>query len=217
MFPSRLGLGSTTAAGSGDKVLQQQMKELTNIFRRVYRIYAHAWFQHREMFWRVESKTGLYILLKLVCDEYGLIPPENYTIPAEAEGLEPEMSQELSQLPVPILKRVEDSDEEPKKTETTKRHPRHAYSNSTPFASIIQEELEDEEGDAAAKPSLERQVTMVNLTEETMADTTDDVDVTAIITEADEPEEQAGSEAPLQLPETQVIENTSQNEATSAI
>ncbi|TKA75014.1 hypothetical protein B0A55_04794 [Friedmanniomyces simplex] len=102
MFPSRLGLGSqqssgtssSSATGGGgahtDKVLQHQLREITNIFRRVYRIYAHAWFQHREMFWRVEGKTGLYGLFKRVCDEYGLIQAENYTIPREAEGLEPE-------------------------------------------------------------------------------------------------------------------------------
>ncbi|TKA72830.1 hypothetical protein B0A55_06038 [Friedmanniomyces simplex] len=106
MFPSRLGLGSqqssgtssSSATGGGgahtDKVLQHQLREITNIFRRVYRIYAHAWFQHREMFWRVEGKTGLYGLFKRVCDEYGLIQAENYTIPREAEGLEPEKMEE---------------------------------------------------------------------------------------------------------------------------
>jgi hypothetical protein len=62
------------------------MRQLTNIFRRVYRIFAHAWFQHREMFWQVEGRTGLYIFFKTVCDVYGLIPEDNYTIPPEAEG-----------------------------------------------------------------------------------------------------------------------------------
>ncbi|KAK0325601.1 hypothetical protein LTR82_003136 [Friedmanniomyces endolithicus] len=93
-FPSRLGLGSQGGGGGGggvgaqgqDKVLQHQLREITNIFRRVYRIYAHAWFQHREMFWRVEGKTGVYGLFRRVCDEYGLIQAENYTIPREAEG-----------------------------------------------------------------------------------------------------------------------------------
>ncbi|KAK1039991.1 hypothetical protein LTS16_010755 [Friedmanniomyces endolithicus] len=93
-FPSRLGLGSQGGGGGRgggmsagqDKVLQHQLREITNIFRRVYRIYAHAWFQHREMFWRVEGKTGVYGLFRRVCDEYGLIQAENYTIPREAEG-----------------------------------------------------------------------------------------------------------------------------------
>ena len=62
------------------------MRHLTNIMRRVYRIFAHAWFSHRQTFWDVEGSQGLYILFKCVCDVYGLIPEENYTIPKEAEG-----------------------------------------------------------------------------------------------------------------------------------
>ncbi|KAI1619133.1 Mob1/phocein [Exophiala viscosa] len=80
-FPSRLALG-----GEGGNVLQS-MRQLTNIFRRVYRIFAHAWFQHRDVFWSVEATYGLYILFKVVCDEYHLIPEDSYTIPPEAEGL----------------------------------------------------------------------------------------------------------------------------------
>ena len=81
-FPSRLTLGTDTAGGS-----QQGLRQLTNIFRRVYRIFAHAWFQHRQAFWEVEGKEGLYILFKTVCDAYNLIPEENYTISPEAEGI----------------------------------------------------------------------------------------------------------------------------------
>ena len=81
-FPSRLTLGTEGAGGS-----QQGVRQLTNIFRRVYRMFAHAWFQHREVFWNVENREGLYILYKTVCDDYNLIPEENYTVPVEAEGL----------------------------------------------------------------------------------------------------------------------------------
>jgi hypothetical protein len=62
------------------------MRQLTNIFRRVYRIFAHAWFQHREVFWHIETTHGIYMLFKTICDEYHLIPDDNYTIPPEAEG-----------------------------------------------------------------------------------------------------------------------------------
>jgi hypothetical protein len=62
------------------------MRHLTNIFRRVYRIFAHAWFQHRGVFWQVEGREGVYIFFKTVCDVYQLIPEDNYTIPAEAEA-----------------------------------------------------------------------------------------------------------------------------------
>jgi hypothetical protein len=80
IFPSRLQLG-----GDGGNILHC-MRQLTNIFRRVYRIFAHAWFQHREVFWQIEANHGIYMLFKTVCDEYGLIPVDNYTIPPEAEG-----------------------------------------------------------------------------------------------------------------------------------
>ena len=60
---------------------------LTNIFRRVYRMFAHAWFQHRDVFWTIENTEGLYVFYKTVCDIYQLIPEENYTVPPEAEGL----------------------------------------------------------------------------------------------------------------------------------
>ena len=81
-FPSRLTLGSEANGGS-----QGGVRQLTNIMRRVYRIFAHAWFQHRGVFWQLENDEGLYVLFKTVCDVYSLIPEENYTIPPEAEGL----------------------------------------------------------------------------------------------------------------------------------
>ncbi|KAI9732650.1 MAG: hypothetical protein M1834_003987 [Cirrosporium novae-zelandiae] len=90
-FPSRmsLNLGASTSPPSGMSQntpgIQQSIRHLTNIFRRVYRIFAHAWFQHRSVFWQVEGHDGLYILFKTVCDVYGLIPEDNYTIPSEAE------------------------------------------------------------------------------------------------------------------------------------
>jgi len=65
------------------------VKHLVNIFRRLHRIFAHAWFQHRGVFWQVEGQTGLYVLFKTVCDIYELLPAENYKLPPEAEGLEP--------------------------------------------------------------------------------------------------------------------------------
>lgn len=81
-FPSRLSLGGETPGAA-----QGAVRQLTNIMRRVYRIFAHAWFSHRDVFWQLENEEGLYMLFKTVCDEYHLIPEENYTVPPEAEGL----------------------------------------------------------------------------------------------------------------------------------
>lgn len=179
MFPRRIELGSGAPPGAqGDKTLAMQMKEITNIFRRVYRIYAHAWFQHRDMFWRVEGKTGLYVLFKTVCDEYGIIQPESYTIPPEAEGLEPSGEDKDVKAASPrrptILKREEDGvDEalEPPATgnevraggNTTKRH-RHSLSDRAPSVTTVIHEVEEEdEGQNQTpqdtRPILERQAT----------------------------------------------------------
>lgn len=160
-FPSRLALGTDQSTQ------HSQIRQLTNIFRRVYRIFAHAWFQHREMFWKVEGRTGLYIFFKTVCDVYGLIPEDNYTIPPEAEGIEPP-TDSTSSMPPLILKR-EPSDSGPQEKEssaiieglsehtlstagTTKRH-RHSPSVGATSVTTVVEEAEEEE-DQSAKDSL---------------------------------------------------------------
>jgi hypothetical protein len=85
-FPSRLKLGNDGGGG-----FQSAMRQIINVFRRVYRMFAHAWFQHRSAFWDIEGQLGLYIFYKTVCDAYNLIPVDNYTVPAEAEGLAAEV------------------------------------------------------------------------------------------------------------------------------
>lgn len=157
-FPSRL------AMGTDQSTQHQQIRNLTNIFRRVYRIFAHAWFQHREMFWKVEGRTGLYIFFKTVCDVYGLIPEDNYTIPPEAEGEEP--TTETATIPPPLILKREPSGPGPLDSEnssvleagdhtlstagTTKRH-RHSPSVGATAVSTVVEENEEEEESAPVK------------------------------------------------------------------
>ncbi|OTB08095.1 hypothetical protein M426DRAFT_200896 [Hypoxylon sp. CI-4A] len=76
------------------------LKNLVNVFRRLHRIFAHAWFQHRGVFWSVEAQTGLYAFFKTVCDMYDLLPAENYKLPPEAEGLEPTPVEKEDKKPV---------------------------------------------------------------------------------------------------------------------
>ncbi|CAK7273710.1 hypothetical protein SEPCBS119000_005798 [Sporothrix epigloea] len=80
IFPSRFAF-----ADPHDK--NAAVKNLINVFRRLHRIFAHAWFQHRGVFWSVEAQKGLYVFFKTVCDIYDLLPAENYKLPPEAEGL----------------------------------------------------------------------------------------------------------------------------------
>ena len=119
------------------------------------------------MFWKVEGRTGLYILFKTVCDVYGLIPEDNYTIPPEAEGIEPP-SENTSSMPSLILKReplnsgsqekegsaiIEGlSDSALSTVGTTKRH-RHSPSVGATSVTTVVEEAEEEEDQLAKENS----------------------------------------------------------------
>ncbi len=155
-FPSRLTSGNGAAGGSTAAV-----KILTNIMRRVYRIFAHAWFQHRSVFWQVEGQEGLYIFFKTICDVYALIPEENYTIPPEAEGLA--AKEDEPQPGKVLLKKAQQSDQEatPAKDAdtttsvstgaTTRRHKHTPSVGST--VTTIQEG--DEEDNSTSEPAEE--------------------------------------------------------------
>lgn len=160
-FPSRLALGTDQSTQ------HSQTRQLTNIFRRVYRIFAHAWYSHREVFWNVEGRTGLYIFYKTVCDVYGLVPEDNYTIPPEAEGIDP--SSEPKVVAPPQIMKREPSDSGSHGSDntlagamsehslstagTTKRH-RHSPSvGPTVVHTVVEEnEEEEEQPDLNARP-----------------------------------------------------------------
>ena len=149
-FPSRLTLGTDATGGA-----QQSVRHLTNIFRRVYRIFAHAWFQHRQVFWQVEANEGLYIFFKKVCDVYNLIQEDNYTISPEAEGIVASSKDETNQPTesgMAILKKPAD-DEEPKQAyeeatttistgATTRRH-KHTPSTGSLVPTIAEGDEDD--------------------------------------------------------------------------
>lgn len=143
-FPSRLTLGSEGAGGP-----QASMRHLTNIFRRLYRIFAHAWFQHRDVFWEVEGHDGLYVFFKTVCDMYSLIPHDNYTIPTEAEGpdaVQPAEEEAVDNKRLTILRKDEDPFADPTlgTGATTRRH-KHSPSTGSRVTTIAEgaEDLED--------------------------------------------------------------------------
>lgn len=166
-FPSRLTLGSE---GSGGK--QAAERQITNIFRRAYRIFAHAWFQHRRVFWSIERKTGHYILFKTVCDVYALIPTENYTIPPEAEGLVTSSSETQGPTPATTMKKPAGGEEQ-KKGEgdatitistgaTTRRH-KHTPSTGSVVTVIHEGEEEDEEDEPESQPMIRETPTVQNV------------------------------------------------------
>jgi hypothetical protein len=125
------------------------------------------------MFWRVEKQTGLYMFFKTVCDVYTLIPEDNYTIPPEAEGREPD-AEEITSLkdlpiilnrskqeekknldPVPSTERVPDlptlANSIPISTgHTTKRH-RQTPSVDSGVISTVLEDPEEDDGKSIAE------------------------------------------------------------------
>ncbi|GIJ98552.1 hypothetical protein Aspvir_000669 [Aspergillus viridinutans] len=155
-FPSRLTLGSEAGGGP-----QASLRYLTNIFRRLYRIFAHAWFQHRDVFWQVEGNDGLYIFFKTVCDMYKLIPEDNYTVPAEAEGLDANqsMQEQADNRRMTILRKDSEGpleNVEPSSISTgatTRRHKNSASISSR--VTTISEGAEESEEQQMAEPVIE--------------------------------------------------------------
>ncbi|KAL8716506.1 MAG: hypothetical protein Q9225_006169 [Loekoesia sp. 1 TL-2023] len=147
IFPSRLTLGSQSTGGS-----QGGLRALTNVMRRCYRIFAHAWYQHRQVFWNIENSQGLYIFFKTVCDVYNLIPQDSYTVPPEAEGLASSEEEPHE----PSRAGVKHPDLEPPKSEeaeattsistgaTTRRH-KHTPSTGSAVTTIAEGDEDDKE------------------------------------------------------------------------
>ncbi|KAI1342333.1 Mob1/phocein [Xylariaceae sp. FL0016] len=137
------------------------LKNLVNVFRRLHRIFAHAWFQHRGVFWSVEAQSGLYAFFKTVCDMYDLLPAENYKLPPEAEGLEPTASEKEEKKPQVTAIAKPPSQQNDSSEEDESRHSLHARRSNTARHSsrpstgsavtTVIEEREDEHSDVANK------------------------------------------------------------------
>ncbi|KAI1386347.1 Mob1/phocein [Hypoxylon trugodes] len=107
------------------------LKNLVNVFRRLHRIFAHAWFQHRGVFWSVEAQTGLYAFFKTVCDMYDLLPAENYKLPPEAEGLEPVPIEKEEKKPIATAIAKPPSQQHENAEHDDDRHSLHARRSNT--------------------------------------------------------------------------------------
>ncbi|KAJ4412424.1 hypothetical protein N0V82_008819 [Gnomoniopsis sp. IMI 355080] len=157
LFPSRFVAPGSDASGH-DK--GAAVKNLVNVFRRLHRIFAHAWFQHRGVFWNVEGQTGLYVFFKTVCDTYDTLPAENYKLPPEAEGLESVAAggegndrgaKKDSLMPAPtILQRSEDDSHLLPSRTNTRRHIRGSPSTGSAVTTVLEAE-EDEDTDVTGK------------------------------------------------------------------
>lgn len=154
LFPSRVVAPGSDGSGH-DK--GTAVKNLINVFRRLHRIFAHAWFQHRGVFWNVEGQTGLYVFFKTVCDTYDTLPAENYKLPPEAEGLESAATGESNArakrdplMPAPtILQRSEDDSHLLPSRTNTRRHIRGSPSTGSSVTTVLEAE-EDEDSDVSS-------------------------------------------------------------------
>ncbi|KAG2203433.1 hypothetical protein INT46_006874 [Mucor plumbeus] len=68
-FPSRIS------------VPEPSLKHFQSIARRLYRIFAHAYFHHREIYESFENETYLYARFLFLSQTYGLVPPSLVSIP----------------------------------------------------------------------------------------------------------------------------------------
>lgn len=154
------------------------MRHLINIFRRVYRIFAHAWYKHREVFWQVEGNEGLYIFFKTVCDVYHLMPDDSYTVPAEAEGVEPSAetpaekpAEKLAEgLRVTILRKEDEGAKDGDAGATARRH-KHSPSTGSRVATIS-ESVEDNEDSKVGLLDVKEGIAPENETDEEGEETT---------------------------------------------
>ncbi|CAL5869769.1 uncharacterized protein PFLUO_LOCUS3999 [Penicillium psychrofluorescens] len=230
-FPSRLTLGNEAAGGP-----QASMRHLTNIFRRLYRIFAHAWFQHRDVFWEVEGHDGLYVFFKTVCDMYNLIPDDNYTIPPEAEGpdaVQPAAAEEstMDSRRLTILRKddetpvnlaVEDMDPSIGTGATTRRH-KHSPSTGSRVTTIAESaEDQDEQKPSPVQEAPEAlsespgKETEKTLVEKTAAESTDGSQEKTAEPATETQEQPSQSEEPTdsEEPETQKLETEPEEEPT---
>ncbi|ROW16745.1 hypothetical protein VPNG_01666 [Cytospora leucostoma] len=147
LFPSRFVALSGGDGTGHDK--NTAVKNLVNVFRRLHRIFAHAWFQHRGVFWSVEGQTGLYVFFKTVCDIFDTLPAENYKLPPEAEGLESAAAaaestdrgtkKELAYTQTPVIQqRPEDDNFLPAGRTNTRRHIRSSPSTGSSVTTVIE-------------------------------------------------------------------------------
>ncbi|KAI9865224.1 MAG: hypothetical protein M1813_002544 [Trichoglossum hirsutum] len=164
-FPSRLSLGMGGEGGGGR---HQGERHLTNIFRRLYRIFAHAWFQHRSMYWQIENEHGLYVFFKTVSDRYSLIPEDTYTVPPEAEGIDVDKTFDEPLKPSIVMFKKNEENESATSQETAEESAvdarkaagtrRHKSTPSTTLLTTTMEVPEEEEESSVMREPLETEV-----------------------------------------------------------
>lgn len=74
-FPSRISIPPAS------------QRHYPSLSRRLYRIFAHAYYHHREVFDQVEADHNLYARFTALCDKFGLVAKELRVIPPQPNEL----------------------------------------------------------------------------------------------------------------------------------
>ncbi|KAJ1818066.1 hypothetical protein GGH91_000839 [Coemansia sp. RSA 2671] len=74
-------LGSAASFPDRRHVLDSEIKHFQSMARRLYRVFAHAYFHHREVFERQEATTGLYARFVRLARKYELTPESLIIVP----------------------------------------------------------------------------------------------------------------------------------------
>ena len=86
-FPSRVSIKDNSA------------QKLSSVARRIYRIFSHAYFHHRQLFDDFESRTCLCKRFTRYVIKYDLMTSDNLIVPLSALGLEEEKPEEETPQP----------------------------------------------------------------------------------------------------------------------
>lgn len=85
-------LNSTRVFPSRLSVPPSSYRHFSSLARRLSRIFAHAFYHHRELFSQAEAESSLYARFLALSQQNSLVPPELLVIPLE--GLQPNHSHE---------------------------------------------------------------------------------------------------------------------------
>ncbi|TPX60296.1 hypothetical protein PhCBS80983_g01865 [Powellomyces hirtus] len=77
-------LNSQKAFFSRITIPEGSIKHFANITRRLYRIFAHAWFHHKEVFQEFEVETHLYARTYYMIKYFDVMPDDALVVPLDA-------------------------------------------------------------------------------------------------------------------------------------
>ncbi|KAJ3162662.1 hypothetical protein HDU86_003635 [Geranomyces michiganensis] len=77
-------LNSQKSFYSRVSIPEGSIKHFANITRRLYRIFAHTWYQHKEIFQEFEVETHLYARTYYMIKYFDVMPDDALVVPVEA-------------------------------------------------------------------------------------------------------------------------------------